>query len=108
VHAGQVEITFRGATSVARARRRSTSPANAPHRFENVAAGPARLLCILRAGRPRDAIFLEIGQRVTTGRAPPPAPRRGDRAALVAKTLELAPRSSELLLPYRDAGRSTP
>jgi quercetin dioxygenase-like cupin family protein len=99
VLAGEVEITFRGATSVARAGETVNIPANAPHRFENVAAGPARLLCIC-APAGQDAFFLEIGQRVTTRTTPPPPLDEATRAALVAKTLELAPRyRSELLLP---------
>ena len=96
---GEIELTFRGATFVARRGETVSIPANAPHRFENVASGPARLLCVCSpAGQ--EAFFLAVGQMVETRTTPPPPLDEAGRAALLAKTLELAPRyRSELLLP---------
>src|SRR5450432_4645488 len=42
---GEVELTFRGARSVARAGETVNIPANAPHFFRNTSQAPARLLC---------------------------------------------------------------
>jgi len=99
VLAGEIEITFRGATSVARVGETVNIPANAPHRFTNAAAGPARLLCVCSpAGQ--EEFFLALGQLVETRTTPPPPLDEAARAALLARTLELAPRyRSELLLP---------
>src|ERR1700729_2569831 len=43
---GEIELTFRGVTAVARAGETVNVPANAPHVFRNAAAVPARLLCL--------------------------------------------------------------
>src|SRR5687768_6837826 len=43
---GEIEFTFRGAKSVARAGETVNVPANAPHSFRNASASPARLLCM--------------------------------------------------------------
>lgn len=96
---GEIELTFRGACSVARTGETVNIPANAPHQFKNVAPRPARLLCICSpAGQ--EEFFLAVGQRVETRTTPPPALDEAGRAALLAKTLELAPQyRSELLLP---------
>lgn len=99
VLSGEIELTFRGETSVARTGETVNIPANAPHQFRNVSTDPARLLCICSpAGQ--EAFFLAIGQRVATRTTPPPPLDDAGRAALLSRTLELAPRyRSELLLP---------
>ncbi len=96
---GEIELTFRGATSVARAGETVNIPANAPHQFKNVAGAPVRLLCICSpAGQ--EEFFLTIGQKVETRTTPPPPLDEAARAALMARTLALAARyRSELLLP---------
>ncbi len=96
---GEIELTFRGESTVARAGESVNIPANAPHQFKNVSTAPARLLCICSpAGQ--EAFFLALGQRVETRTTPPPPLDDAARAALMARTLELAPRyRSELLLP---------
>ncbi len=96
---GEIELTFRGGKVVARTGETVNIPANAPHQFKNVSAGPARLLCICSPAGQED-FFLALGQRVETRTTPPPPLDEAARAALIARTLELAPRyRSELLLP---------
>lgn len=96
---GEIELTFRGATSVAQAGETVNIPANAPHQFKNVSAAPARLLCLCSpAGQ--EEFFLAVGQLVETRTTPPPPLDESGQAALMAKSLELASRyRSELLLP---------
>lgn len=43
---GEVEVTFRGHTVVARAGETINVPANAPHAFTNATSTPSRLLCM--------------------------------------------------------------
>src|SRR5215217_6214724 len=43
---GEIELTFRGAKTVARAGETVNVPANAPHAFRNVSTAHARLLCM--------------------------------------------------------------
>lgn len=94
---GEIELTFRGETSVARSGETVNIPANAPHRFTNSSDRPARLLCLC-APAGQEEFFLAIGQRVATRTAPPPALDAAAQAAMRAKTQELAPRyRSELL-----------
>lgn len=96
---GEIEVTFRGAASVARTGETVNIPANAPHQFRNVSAGPARLLCFCAPAGQED-FFLAIGQPVETRTTPPAPLDEAARKALMARTLELAPRyRSELLLP---------
>lgn len=96
---GAIELTFRGESTVARTGESVNIPANAPHQFKNVSTVPARLLCICSpAGQ--EAFFLALGEVVTTRTTPPPELDEAERSALLARTLELAPRyRSELLLP---------
>ena len=96
---GEIEVTFRGETVIARTGESVNIPANAPHRFTNAADRPARLLCLC-APAGQEEFFLAIGQPVQTRTTAPPPLDEAGRAALLAKTLELAPRyRSELLLP---------
>jgi quercetin dioxygenase-like cupin family protein len=96
---GEIELTFRGTTTVARNGETVNIPANAPHQFRNSASVPSRLLCIC-APAGQDEFFLALGQPVATRTAPPPQLDEAGRFALLARTLELAPRyRSELLLP---------
>ena len=60
---GEIEFTFRGETVLAKSGTTLNIPANAPHRFKNVAATPAQLLCVCSpAGQ--EEFFLEIGKVV--------------------------------------------
>ena len=96
---GAVEVTFRGETVPLRAGETVNVPANAPHAFRNVADAPARLLCMCTpAGQ--EEFFAEVGAPVAGRTMPPPVLAPDARAALIARTVALAPRyRSELLLP---------
>ncbi len=96
---GEIELTFRGEASVARAGETVNIPANAPHRFENVSDAQARLLCICSpAGQ--DAFFLALGLPVEARTTPPPPLDDAAQEAFMARSVELAPQyRTELLLP---------
>src|ERR1700719_1323986 len=57
---GEIELTFRGAKSVARAGETVHIPANAPHFFRNSSDRPARLLCICSPPG-QEEFFMEVG-----------------------------------------------
>jgi mannose-6-phosphate isomerase-like protein (cupin superfamily) len=68
---GEVEVTFRGATSTLYAGQTVNVPALAPHRFHNASDRPARLLCMTTpAGL--DRMFIAIGDRLPTRTSPAP------------------------------------
>jgi len=68
---GQIEATFRGVKSVARAGETAHIPANAPHQFQNNSDRPARLLCICSpAGQ--EEFFAQVGVPVATRTTAPP------------------------------------
>ena len=95
---GEVEVTFRGETSVARAGETINVPANAPHAFRNVSDSPARLYCVC-APAGQDEFFTLVGQAVA-GRTTPPPPLDADaQQAFGARARELAPRFRTELLP---------
>jgi quercetin dioxygenase-like cupin family protein len=99
VLAGEVEVLFRGARSIARTGATVNIPANAPHAFKNVAEKPARLLCLVSpAGEER--FFLEIGDRVPTQTGPLPVLDEAARAERAARAKSLAPKyKNEILAP---------
>lgn len=69
VREGEIAVTFRGATSVARAGETVNIPANAPHSFTNAGDRPARLLCMCTpAGQ--DEFFRAVGVAVPSRTAP--------------------------------------
>jgi quercetin dioxygenase-like cupin family protein len=96
---GEIEVTFRGATAVARAGETVNVPANAPHWFRNVSDRPARLLCLCApAGQER--FFLAVGDPVASRTAPPPTLTDAERAERRARAEALAPEfRTELLRP---------
>jgi uncharacterized cupin superfamily protein len=96
---GEVELTFRGEHSVARAGETVNVPANAPHAFTNASGEPARLLCMCSpAGQ--ENFFLAVGVPVATRTAPSPKLDEAAQAAFIAKSQALAPQyRTELLLP---------
>jgi uncharacterized cupin superfamily protein len=100
---GEIEVTFRGQSSVLRAGETANVPANAPHFFRNVSSRAARLLCICSpAGQ--EEFFLAVGDRVESSTAPPPQLDEAAKRERIAKAIELAPRyRTELLLPEADA-----
>jgi quercetin dioxygenase-like cupin family protein len=96
---GEVELTFRGVTAVARTGETVNVPANAPHMFRNAAEHPARLLCLCSpAGQ--EEFFMEVGVPVAHRTEPPPPLDEAATAAFVAKAAALAPKyRTELLAP---------
>ena len=88
---GEIELTFRGATSAAGAGETIHVPANAPHQFRNNSDRPARLLCMCSpAGL--EEFFAQVGIPVATRTAAPPkldqaaeAEFRTNAGALAAK-----------------------
>ena len=96
---GEIELTFRGATSVLRAGETANVPANAPHAFRNAADRPARLHCICSpAGQ--EEFFMAVGTPVAGRTTPAPELDDAARAAFVASVQRLAPQyRSELLAP---------
>jgi quercetin dioxygenase-like cupin family protein len=86
---GEIEATFRGKTLTVRAGDSIAIPANAPHRFQNKTAQPARLLCICSPAGQED-YFAEIGVPVATRTTPPPPLDAETQARLKAKAAELA------------------
>jgi quercetin dioxygenase-like cupin family protein len=96
---GEIELTFRGARSVARVGETVNIPANAPHAFRNASERPARLLCMC-APAGQEQFFLAIGDPVPTRTAPPPKLTEAEQAERRAKAAALAPQfRTELLLP---------
>jgi quercetin dioxygenase-like cupin family protein len=95
---GEIELTFRGATSTARAGQTVNVPANAPHAFRNASDQPARLLCMCSpAGQ--EEFFMAIGIPLSSRTEPPPALDEAGSAEFRAKAEELAPRYRTELLP---------
>jgi quercetin dioxygenase-like cupin family protein len=94
---GEVEATFRGQKSIVRAGETLHLPANAPHRFHNTSAEPARMLCICSpAGQ--EKLFLEVGVPVATRTTPAPKLDEKEQAAFIEKVKELAPKYRTELL----------
>jgi quercetin dioxygenase-like cupin family protein len=95
---GEIELTFRGVTAIARAGDTVNVPANAPHVFRNAAGRPARLLCLCSpAGQ--EEFFRAIGVPVASRTEPPPALDDAGTAAFIAKAVALAPQYRTELLP---------
>lgn len=96
---GEIEVTFRGQSSLLRAGETANVPANAPHFFRNVSDREARMLCICSpAGQ--DEFFLAVGDPVTSRTSPPPELDENEQRERLAKAIELAPRyRTQLLIP---------
>jgi quercetin dioxygenase-like cupin family protein len=96
---GEIELTFRGATSVAGPGTTINVPANAPHRFHNAGDRTARVLCLCSpAGQ--EEFFKAIGVPLATRTEPAPALDATQTAAFLAKAAALAPAyRTELLAP---------
>jgi quercetin dioxygenase-like cupin family protein len=95
---GEIELTFRGVSAVARAGETINVPANAPHVFRNVSDRPARLLCLCSpAGQ--EEFFREVGVPVSHRTEAPPPLDDHAAAAFIARAVALAPKyHTELLL----------
>lgn len=86
---GELDMTFRGSKSVAKAGETVHVPANAPHQFHNSSAKPARMLCHC-APAGMEEFFTEIGTRVASRTAPAPKLDDAAQAAFRAKAASLA------------------
>jgi quercetin dioxygenase-like cupin family protein len=96
---GEIELTFRGAKSVARAGETVNIPANAPHFFRNLSKAPTRLLCMCSPPG-QEKFFMEVGDPVASRTAPPPELSQTEQAARKAKAEALAAQyRTELLKP---------
>ena len=94
---GEVEFTFRGERSTARAGDTVNVPANAPHQFHNASAQPVRLLCICSpAGQ--ENFFREVGVPVATRTTPPPKLDPDEQKQFLEKAMALAPKYRTELL----------
>ena len=95
---GEIEVTFRGESTVAHAGETVNVPANAPHVFTNASDRPARLLCLCSPAGQED-FFREIGVPVANRTEPPPRLDEDAAKAMMAKAIALAPKyRTELLL----------
>jgi quercetin dioxygenase-like cupin family protein len=95
---GEIEATFRGEKSTARAGQTIHIPANAPHQFRNASDQPVRLLCICSpAGQ--EEFFAEVGIPVATRTTPPPPLDEAAQAEFRAKAEALAPKYKTEFLP---------
>src|SRR5450432_127259 len=96
---GEIEVRFRGETSLIRAGETVNVPANAPHSFRNSSDQAARLLCTCSPSG-QEEFFLAVGDLVTSRTAPPPQLDDVAIAERRARAEELAPRyRTELLKP---------
>jgi quercetin dioxygenase-like cupin family protein len=96
---GEIEVTFRGAKSVAKAGETVNIPANAPHSFTNASDRPARMLCMCSPSG-QEEFFMTVGAPVASRTAPPPELDEAAQAAFIAKAEALAPKyRTELLRP---------
>ena len=95
---GEVQVTFRGQTLIARAGETINVQANAPHAFTNTAATPSRLLCLC-APSGQEEFFTLVGQPVATRTQAPPPLDADAQAAFIAKSKALAPKYKTELLP---------
>jgi quercetin dioxygenase-like cupin family protein len=96
---GEIEFTFRGEKSVARAGDTINIPANAPHFFTNGSEQTARMLCMCTpAGQ--EEFFMKLGSPVASRTAVPPKLDEAGLAAFKEKAEALAPQyRTELLKP---------
>lgn len=95
---GEVQVTFRGETLVARAGETINVPANAPHAFTNAGDKPSRLLYMC-APSGQEEFFTLVGQPVATRTEAPPPLDADAQAAFIAKSKALAPEHKTELLP---------
>jgi quercetin dioxygenase-like cupin family protein len=94
---GEIEVAFRGETSILRAGATANIPSNAPHRFHNASSAPARLICICSpAGM--DRFFQEVGVPVATRTTAPPTLDEKQMIEFLQKATALAPKYRTELL----------
>jgi quercetin dioxygenase-like cupin family protein len=87
---GEIQATFRGQKSIAKAGQTINIPANAPHQFHNVSDKPVRLLCICSpAGQ--EQFFAKVGVPVATRTTHPPPLDPAAQAEFISRARALAP-----------------
>ena len=88
---GEIEVTFRGKTSIVHAGETANIPSNAPHRFHNASSKSARMICICSpAGN--DKFFQEVGVPVATRTTAPPKLDEKQMTEFLHKAAALAPK----------------
>ena len=94
---GEVQLTFRGKKSTARAGDTVNIPSNAPHQFHNASSETVRLLCICSpAGQ--ENFFREVGVPVATRTSAPPKLDKDQQQQFLEKAKAIAPRYRTELL----------
>ncbi len=94
---GEIEATFRGERTIVHTGQTVSIPANAPHSFTNASESAARLLCIC-APAGQEEFFAEVGVTVPTRRSTPPRLGEQEKAELLQKSRDLAPKYRTELL----------
>lgn len=94
---GEIEFTFRGQKSTARAGTTINIPSNAPHQFHNASSQPARMICIC-APAGNDQFFLEVGTPVATRTTAPPKLGPTEMTHLLTRAKTLTPKYHTELL----------
>jgi len=95
---GQLEVTFRGKTTLVTEGQTANIPANAPHSFRNTGDEQARLLCVVSpAGL--EEFFAAVGDPVATRTSPPPDLTDAEQHARMDKATKLAPAYKQEILP---------
>lgn len=94
---GEVEITFRGTTTIVRAGETVNIPAGAPHRFHNVSERDARMLCMISPPG-LEEYFTLWGTPLPTRTAPLEISHDEAKAA-IGMAIELGPRYAIENLP---------
>jgi quercetin dioxygenase-like cupin family protein len=94
---GEVEVTFRGKKTAAKAGETVNIPSNAPHQFHNASSQPARMICIC-APAGNDRFFEEIGVPVATRTTAPPKLNEKEFAEFLEKAKRIAPKYRTELL----------
>jgi quercetin dioxygenase-like cupin family protein len=95
---GEIRVTFRGETFIARPGETINVPANAPHAFTNAGDTSSRLMCMC-APSGQEEFFTLVGQPVATRTEAPLPPDADAQAAFIAKAKALAPEYKTELLP---------
>ncbi len=96
---GELELTFRGQTTIVRAGSTINIPANAPHAFKNKSGSLVHMLC-LAAPAGLDEFFLEVGDPLPSRASPPPRLDKAQMKERTKKIKALAPKyRTELSIP---------
>jgi quercetin dioxygenase-like cupin family protein len=94
---GELELSFLGSKSIARAGDTVNIPANAPHQFHHSSQNAVRMLCLCSpAGQ--EKFFLEVGVPVAKRTTPPPKLDKDAQEKLITKMKQLAPKYRTKLL----------